>query len=152
MGLNTRNNPLGLKVTRAAADVFDGTTTALFTVAGGRVEILHLEAEVTVAGVDVAASATKFVSNPTVGADLDLCTTLDVTGDVLGSIYTITGTLSDALQGGVAGGSVGMGNSIIIPEGTIDLSSAADAGTGGALIKFEVWYNPLDDGASIAAA
>lgn len=152
MGQFTPKISLGRKVTRAAADVFDGTVTSLFTISGGRIELTHLEAEVTIADVDVAASNTKFVSNPTVGVDLDLCATLDVTGDIAGAIYTITGVFSDALQGGIAGGSVGMSNSIVLPEGTIDLSSSADAGTGGALIKFELWYNPLDDDALVVAA
>ena len=45
-----------------------------------------------------------------------------------------------------------MSRSIIIPEGTIDLSSSTDAETEGALVKFEIWYSPLDDEASIIAA
>jgi hypothetical protein len=146
------NSKLGKKVTRGAADVFDGTTTALFTVSSGRIMLTHIEGEVTGAGLDGTGSNTKFVSNPTVGTDLDLCATLDIQSDELGSLYTITGVLSDALQGGTGGGSVGMTRSIIIPEGTIDLSSSADAGTGGAQGKFELWYFPMDDGASVAAA
>ncbi len=142
----------GLIVTRAAADVFDGTTTALFTVAGGRVMILHLEGEVTVAAIDAGASNTRFVSNPTVGTDLDLCADLDIDADELGTIYTITGVLADVLQGGSGGGSVGMTRGIVVPEGTIDLISAVDRGTGGALGKFEVRYIPLDSGATVVAA
>jgi len=150
MGQNSgKLTQLGLKVNRTAADVFDGTTTALFTIAGGRVLLTHIEAEVTGAAVDVATSNTKFVFNPTVGTDLDLCAVLDITGDIVGAIYTITGTFSDALTGGIGGGAVGMSNSVILPEGTLDLSSSADAGTGGALGKFEIWYLPLDAGATI---
>lgn len=147
------NSQLGKKVTRAAADVFDGTTTALFTVATGRVLVTHLEGEVTAAAIDAGASNTKLVMNPTVGTDRDLCAVLDINGDELGTIYTITGVASDALQGGSGGGSPGMTiRGVVCPEGTIDLSSAADVGTGGALGKFELWYIPLDDGATVASA
>ena len=142
----------GIKVARAAADVFDGNTTALFTISGGRILLTHLEGEVTGAAVGAVNSNTKFVSNPTVGADLDLCAVLDIISDILGSIYTITGTLADALQGGLGGGSVGMDRPIVLPEGTIDLSSSADAGVGGALGKFELRYVPFDDGAQVVPA
>ncbi len=152
MGQNSgKLTQLGLKVNRAAADVFDGTTTALFTISGGRVFVTHIEAEVTVANVDVTTSNTKFISNPTVGVDLDLCAILNITGDIVGAVYTITGTFADALTGGIGGGAVGMTAPVVVPEGTIDLSSSADAGTGGALGKFEIWYLPLDAGATIVA-
>jgi len=144
---------LGQKVTRNAADVFDGTTTALFTVSGGRVLVTHLEGEVVGAAVDATNSTTKFTMNPTVGTDRDLCATLDIISDEEGSIYTITGVASDGLQGGSGGGAPGMTNKgVVCPEGTIDLVSSADAGTGGAQGKFELWFLPLDDNATVAAA
>ncbi len=143
---------LGKRISRDPADIFDGTTTPLFTISGGRILLTHIELEVTGAAVDATASNTKIVSNPTVGNDLDMCAVLNVTGDALGSLYSITGLVSDALQGGVAGGTTGMTRRLVIPEGTIDLSSAADAGTGGALIKAEMWYMPLDDDARVVAA
>lgn len=147
------NAHLGAKVSRTPADIFDGTTTALFTVSGGRVLITHIELEVSGAAVDNTTSNTKLTMNPTVGTDRDICANLDVDSDELGSVYSITGVASDALQGGSGGGTVGMTNKgVVAPEGTIDLVSAADAGTGGALVGAEVWYIPLDAGASIAAA
>lgn len=147
---SSTNSRLGKKVTVAAADVFDGTTTALFTVATGRVLITHLEGEVVGAAVDATVSNTKFVSNPTTGTDADLCAVLDIQSDEIGTLYTITGTFSDAMLGANAGGSPGMAKPIVVPEGTIDLSSSADAGTGGATGKFELWYIPLDDGATVS--
>ena len=53
---------LGNKVTRAAADIFDGTQTALFTVSGGRVLVTQLTTEVSTAALDNAASNTSFVT------------------------------------------------------------------------------------------
>ncbi len=114
--------------------------------------IAHLEAEITAFAVDAGVSNLKFTTNPTVGDDLDICADLDIDGDIIGAIYTITGTFADPLEGGLGGGSVGMDHGIVVPEGTIDIISSADAGVGGALAKFEIWYMPLDDGATIVAA
>lgn len=145
------NSALGTKVTRAAADILDGTTTSLFTISGGRILLTHISLEVTTAAVDNTASNTKLVSNPTVGTDMDLCANLDVDSDEAGSLYSITGTITDALQGGSGGGAPALAKPIELPEGTIDLVSAADAGTGGALVKCEMWYIVLDSGASVAS-
>ena len=147
------NSILGKRVTRAAADVFDGTQTALYTVAGGRVMVTHLEVEVTVAGFDAGASLARFLTNPTIGTDQNMCADLDVDGDELGSIYAITGLATDPLVGGSGGGAAGMDRRFVVPEGTIDLISSADAAAvSGSQGKFEIWYIPLDDGATIVAA
>lgn len=142
----------GLRVQRAAADIFDGTSTSLFTVSGGRVAVTTLTMEVSGAAVDATASATKFVANPTTGTSVDMCATLDVTGDELGSLYSITGVLATALAGGVAGAVADMISPVVVNAGTIDLSSAADAGTGGALVSVDIWYIALDDGATVVTA
>lgn len=146
------NSKLGTKVTRAEADIFDGTQTALFTVSGGRVLITHIEIEVTTAAIDAGASNTSLVTNPTVGTDAAMCAVLDINGDEAGTIYSITGKPGDALVGGSGGGAPSMEiNGFIVPEGTIDLLSAADVGTGGALGKCELWYIVMDSGASVAS-
>ena len=142
---------LGIKVTRAAADVFDGTQTALFTVAGGKVAITALLGEVSGAAIDGGGSNTKFVTNPTVGTDADMCAVLDINADELGTIYSCSMDGSVALQGGSGGGAYIPQRYFTVPEGTIDLSSAADVGTGGALGSFELWYIPLDDGATVTS-
>lgn len=146
------NRAFGHQVRRAAADVFDGTTTSLFTVSGGRVYLTHLEGEVSAFAVDNTASLVRLASNPTVGSVLDLCANLDVDSHIVGALYTITGVLANVLQGGVGGGSVGMHTGIVIPEGTIDLINDVDAGTGGALIAWELWWQPLDVGAEVVPA
>ena len=141
----------GKKVSRAAADVFDGSQTALFTIGGGRVLVVGLAGEVSVAAIDGGASNTSFVTNPTVGTDMAMCAVLDINADEEGSIYSITGIVGDALSGGSGGGAMFMDRGIVVPEGTIDLLSAADVGTGGALGAFDIWYLPLDTGATIVA-
>lgn len=146
------NNLLGTKVTFAAADVLDGVQNALFTVSGGRVLITHLEGEVTVAAVDVGANNTQFLTNPTVGTDQAMCAVLDINGDELGTIYTITGEPATAMQGGSGGGAPGMvTKGFVVPEGTITIKSAADGGVGGALFASECWYMPLDAGATVVS-
>lgn len=142
----------GTKVSRAAADVFDGTQTPLFTIAGGRVLVLGLIGEVSVAAIDAGASNTSFVTNPTVGTDAAMCAVLDINADEAGSIYSITGIVTEALKGGSGGGGQYARSPFIVPEGTIDLLSAADVGTGGALGAFDTWYIPLDTGATLVAA
>jgi len=147
----TKNGFLGTKVTRAGADIFDGTQTALFTVAGGRVLITNISVEVTTAAIDASASNTKIVSNPTVGTDADMCAVLDINADEQGTIYSITGEPATALTGGSGGGANCMISPWIVAEGSIDLSSAVDVGTGGALGACELWYIPLDSGASVVS-
>lgn len=142
----------GKKVSRTAADVFDGTQTPLFTVAGGRVCITCLIGEVSVAAIDAGASNTSLVTNPTVGTDAAMCAVLDINADENGTIYAVTGNPDSALQGGSGGGSSCMDRCFIVPEGTIDLLSAADVGTGGALGAFDIWYMPIDTGAALVVA
>jgi len=142
---------LGTKVTRAAADVFDGTQTTLFTVAGGKVMVTALIGEVTTAAIDVGGSNTSFVTNPTVGTDAAMCAVLDINADEAGTIYSITGESATALQGGSGGGGSAAVAGFVVAEGTIDLLSVADVGTGGALGAFEIWYIALDSGATITS-
>ena len=145
------NAHLGVKVTRAAADIFNGSQTALFTIATGKVLITSISIEVTTAAIDAGASNTKIVTNPTVGTDADMCAVLDINADEQGTIYSITGEPATALTGGSGGGANAMISPWIAAEGTIDLSSAADVGTGGALGYCEIWYIPLDAGATVTS-
>jgi len=141
----------GKKVTRVAADVFDGTQIPLFTVAGGRVLILGIVGEVSAFAIDAGASNASLVSNPTVGTDMAMCAVLDINADEVGTIYSITGTVTDALSGGSGGGAMFADRGIVVPEGTIDILTVADVGTGGALGAFDIWWLPLDTGATLVS-
>lgn len=147
----TQRDLLGRKVTRAAADIFDGSQTALFTVAGGKVLITNINIEVTTAAIDGVGSNTSIVTNPTVGTDAVMCAVLDIDGDELGTLYSITGEPGTAMTGGSGGGANTMVNPFIVAEGTIDLLSAVDVGTGGALGYCEIWYIALDTGATVVS-
>lgn len=139
---------LGLHVARATATLPQTTNHALFTVAGGRIALTAIIGEVTTV-IQTQANNTKLTANPTVGSDVDLCAVLDITADEVGCLYGITGLASDALVGAGAGASTLPRNLLIIPEGTIDLNCAA-SNTGS--VAWDLWYVPLDDGATVTAA
>ena len=138
----------GSKVDRTTAALPQTTQAALFTVTGGRVLVTSIVGEVTTV-IQTQANATKIVSNPTTGTDVDLCATLDITADQVGCLYGITGLFSDAMVGANAGAGVVPRNAVVVPVGTIDLSCAA-SNTGA--VKWSLTYIPLDNGASVAAA
>jgi len=143
---------LGIKVARAAADIVDGTQKALFNVLGGQILLTGLRMVISVAALDAGANNTNFKTNPTVGADMNLCANLDTVAAAIGAVFSITGDITAAMTGPVAGGgAMTQDRPIIVPVGTIDIVSAADKGTGGALAAVDVWYMPLDKGAYVTA-
>lgn len=147
-GAAFRKALFGLTVSRATAALPQTTQSALFTVTGGRVIVTGIVGQVTTA-IQAQANATKIVGNPTTGTDKDLCTTLDITADEVGTLYGLSGLPTEAMVGTTAGGGIMPRNGIVVPVGTIDLSCAA-SNTGS--IKWDITYVPLDDGASITAA
>jgi len=134
-------------VSRATAILPASTQTPYFTVSG-RVLITQIVGEVTVV-FDGTANDMKLVANPTVGADVDLCTALTVTSDAKGSIYTITGTLTDALVVATSGAVTSQANAVLVADGTIDLHTTATDTTGST--KWTVHYIPLDKGSTVVA-
>lgn len=139
---------VGQRVIRATANLPQGVAAAIFTVAGGRVLVTQIVGEVTTI-IQVVANATKLTANPTTGTSVDLCATLDITGDEEGALYGISGTFADALFGVNAGALEGQDKPAVVPIGTIDLDCAGSA-TG--QVQWDIWYIPLDDGATIVAA
>lgn len=136
---------VGFTVERATALLPQTTATEYFTIAGGRVLALFV-GEVTVL-IETATTATKLVHSPSTGTDMDMCATLDITADEVGTLYTLTGTAGDAMIGGGQSGPIGQG--IILSEGTVDLDCGA--GSDGQT-KWTCYYIPLDDGATVTAA
>jgi hypothetical protein len=88
----------------------------------------------------------KLTANPTVGADVDLCTTLNIDTDAIGTMYNITGTLADAMIATTSGAGVVQADGITVAPGTIDLSCSASK-TG--RIKWTLFYVPVTAGAKI---
>ena len=138
------------RVDRATADVFTGAAVSLFTIATGRVLVKLILGEVTTV-IQTQANATKLTFDPTdTGASTDLCATLDITADAVGRIYTISGTVGDALRDALQYGSGGLtALPLILKPGSILLDCAA-SNTGS--VKWTIWYVPLEDGATITAA
>ena len=139
----------GILVTRATATMPQGVLGDLFTVIGGRVLIVALLGEVTTV-IQTNVNATKLVSNPTAtGTSQDLCATLDITADAVGEMYTISGTVGDALRSDLLIGNPLLQDVLVVSAGTIELSCAGSS-TGS--IKWDLIYVPLDNGASVEAA
>lgn len=147
-GLYGRAALLGLRVDKAAATLPQTGNQTLFTITGGRVLVTLLYGEVTTV-IQNQANNTKVTSVPSTGTALDLAANLDIANDEAGTLYIVEGD-GTALVGTVAGGAisaVGL-NPMIIPAGIIRLTTAA-SNTGAT--KWQLWYFPLDNGATVVS-
>lgn len=139
---------LGIHVAKASATVPNATTQNLFTVAGGRVIVMLLLGEVTVI-MGATANNTKINSNPTVGSTAIVASNLATENDEAGTLYHVEGDGS-ALVGVNAGFCPTLVHvPWVCPAGTIELETGGD-NTGAT--KWDLWYWPLDDGASVVSA
>ena len=139
---------LGFRVDRATEALPQTTDGALFTITGGRVLLTQIIGEVTTV-IQTQADNTKLKFNPTAtGADQDLCAVLDITGDAVGELYTITGIAANAMRSDLLIGQ-GMTNPYILSEGDIEIDCAA-SNTGA--VQWSMWYLPLDSGATVAVS
>lgn len=136
------------QTSRATAALPAGAAGSLFTITGGRILQMAIIGEVTTI-IQTQLDNTKLQFNPTAtGATTDICSVLDITADAVGTLYSITGTLADALQEGVLM-TLGQATPLVLSEGTIDLNcSATNTGS----IKWDLFWIPLDPGATVAAA
>lgn len=149
-GTAVRQVITGIKVEKASATLPQTATQALFTVAGGRVLVTALVGEVTTV-IPAVANATKLVFNPdATGADQDMCATLDITGDAVGELYTISGTVGDAMRSDLLIGNPVLQNALCVSEGSIGLNTAGNSVTGAT--AWTLVYVPLDDGAYVVSA
>ena len=137
----------GVQVNRDSATLPQGTDGALFNVVGGRVTITQILGEVTTA-IQNQANDTNLVAIPTGGAASDLCDTLDIADDGVGTMYSITGTVGTAMQDD-AGVVPDQTVPLIVKPGTISLD--CDASNTGE-VKWSVIYIPVDDGAYVEVA
>ena len=134
-------------VVRDTATLPQTTQAALFTVSG-RVLVTNIIGEVTTV-IQTQANNTKLIANPSVGADVDICANLDISADSVGTIYTITGTLTDAMVATTSGAVQGQLATILVAGGTIDLNCAA-SNTGS--VKWTIHYIPVDPGSEVRVA
>lgn len=139
----------GIRVDRATAALPQTTTSSLFTITSGRILLVGLVGEVTTV-IQTQINATKLLFNPTAtGADQDLCATLDITADPVGELYTISGTVGDAMRSDLLIGNPYLAAPLLLSEGDIQLNCAA-SNTGS--VSWSVIYVPWDTGAEVAAA
>ena len=143
----TKKQAIARSVTRASAALPASTAGALFTVTG-KILVVDIIGEVTTI-IQTQANATKLIANPTVGADVDLCATNDISADAVGSHYNITGTLANAMVNTAGGAGVAQAGRVIVKAGTIDLSCAA---TNTGAIKWTLHWIPIEEDADVVAA
>ena len=144
----TEVGQLGFRVDKATASLPQTTDGALFTITGGRVYMTAIIGEVTTV-IQTQANNTKLVFNPTeTGADQDMCAVLNISGDAVGTLYTISGTVGDALRDDLWIG-ISMTYPMILSEGDIELNCAA-SNTGN--VSWTMFYYPIDTGATVASA
>src|SRR3990167_9064688 len=143
-----------IHVARPTLTLPQTASNQLFLVKGGRVLIHALIGEVTVViqGSDpvakVRASRLNAAMDTIVGTTYDVASTLDMSSDEIGTIYTVEGdgTAIDSPQ--LAGSGRLGGSKWIMPNGEIILTTGASK-TGE--IKWDLWYQPLDEGAYVSA-
>jgi hypothetical protein len=146
---NSLSSGDGMRVERPKANLPQSAAAPIFTISGGNVIIYSIIGEVDTTAIQAQANNMKLISNPTTGADVDLCAVLDIDGDAVGTMYHITGTLADALIATTSGAFGLQNDPIIVAPGTIDLScSASNTGK----IKWTVFYSSEDSGAKIVKA
>jgi hypothetical protein len=146
---NNTDTGLSIRKIRAAATLPQSTAAPIFTVSGGDCVVLYLLGEVATTAIGAGANLIKLIANPTVGADVDLCATLDIDADAIGTMYNITGTFADAMIATTSGASKAQSDGFTVAPGTIDLScNASSIGR----IKWTIYYVPLTSTAKIVAA
>jgi hypothetical protein len=140
--------PTKIRRTERATDTLPASTTEdLFTITGGRIIVYQIVGEVTTV-IQNQACNTKLTHDVGTGTDSDICAVLNIANDEVGTLYGISGTFSDAMLG--AGQALqGQTKPVVLKPGAIELSTAATK-TGS--VKWTLYWAPLDDGVSVAAA
>lgn len=138
----------GLKVSRATATLPQGANAPIFNILNGRVLLTALVGEVTV--VLGAVGNMKLIATPTTGTAADMCAVTAMGSKEVGTLISISGNASDALVAVSSGFVRGFGyDGVVVDIGTINLSLSGSS-TGS--VKWDLFYTPLDDGASVTAA
>lgn len=140
---------LGRRVTRAIL-VLAAATTAIFSIAGGRILLTSILGEITT--VIGGAANVYLQANPTVATSTTtaLCAALNINAFPVGDILGITGVPGDAMIPAAAGSAIPvLTMPVIVSIG--DIEFVCDAAPGGAVL-WTVTYTPLEDAAYVVAA
>jgi hypothetical protein len=141
---------LGYHVARATAALpTTGVTTSYFLVTGGRVEVTLLIGEVTTA-LQNSDPGISITSRATTGTAVVLNSTADVSSLEIGAFIRVNGAGS-ALILSNAGAvlSTTLSSGFVVPIGNI-ACIATTTKTGS--VKWDLWYVPIDEGATVTAA
>lgn len=141
---------LGFHTAKTAATLPATTTQNIFTISGGRVLVTVFVGEVTTI-IQAQANNLKVTSVPTTGSAVDIASNLDVNAFEAGAILVVEGDGTALIGTSTGAGFAPALNALpfILPIGTIRIATSA---TNTGATKWDVWYLPLDDGASIVSA
>lgn len=136
---------------RPTASLPQTTDGALFRITGGKICVHSIVGEVTTV-IQTQANATKLKHNPSgTGSDVDLCATLDITGDAVGTLYSIVGVVATAMKSTTLWIVLPADNipapGLILAPGDIELDCAA-SNTGS--VKWTLVYSLVDAGANVS--
>lgn len=141
---------LGIRVSKSSATLPASTTQDLFTIAGGRVLVTRLIGEVTTV-VQAQACNLKCTSTPTTGTAVDFASNLDINAFEAGAILIAEGDGTALIGTATGAGFAPALNALpfVLPIGTVKITTSA---TNTGATKWDLWYFPLDDGASVVSA
>jgi hypothetical protein len=152
----------GMLVTGGPKTLPASTTGHIFTVSGGRVIVTTLTGVVTT-NIQSQTTTLSVGNTPTGGSasTTSFCTALDLTGKAAGVSLAVPqaktsallasgadGTLLWSTSAGAQGILISNGGLLLVPAGTIDVTTAA---TSTGAIQWSVTYVPYDAGATITA-
>lgn len=146
-----RHAAMGFRSQSLTKTVPQNATSTVFTVSGGSILVTGLTGVVTTVIGGTTPSA-KYVSTPTAGTAVDICSATAITGKEVGAHVGVTGKVGTALdvQNAGAGSSLAAGQGIVIPPGTIGFNTSAADATGA--LTHTLTYIPLDDAARVVAS
>lgn len=145
------NAVLGTRVKRTKSDLMDGSTTTVFTIAGGNILITALYGTIEDAAHASVGDTCKFQVNPTTGTATDLCGTSDLTGVEEGTMISVNGVSATSLVVASSGNVPAMLQPVIAATGILTFVSGGND-TNATKLQLNLWYFPLDEGATVVVA
>lgn len=138
----------GFTAAKAAAVLPASGNQTIFTITGGRCLVSLLLGQVTTL-CDATATNLKVTSVPTTGSAVDVAANLAVANFEAGALLVVEGD-GTALIGTSAG--AGFAPALVtvqwvVPVGVLRITTSA---TNVGATKWDIWYHPLDVGASIS--
>lgn len=144
-----------IRATQPAVALPATTTGQIFRVFGGRIICWLLLGEVTTI-IQAQANNLKISSKKldnaaaAVGTAVDISANVDSNAKEVGSLYRVLSSGAAAVWSNAGAGLATLGSDyVVIPQGEIYLTTAA---TNTGAMKWDLWYQPLDEGAYVAPA